>query len=234
MTEPRICAYPPCPVEFEPTKPHERFHAEDCRQAEWDRQPNRFDPHDELWNRRFENRERYTADDIEEDDFLVDYEPMVEAAAQTYAKFGTREQLIHWLAEEVYEEWPTIEIARAIANLTMAPLCVEPPPPAPPEPRVSPPPRASVLGGPSLPYDEWRAENAYLLNDPCSYCSSPSVALDHITPRWLGGPNTWENTTPACRSCNSSKGKWPLLIWLARRPDPAARQRARLLERGSA
>lgn len=56
-----------------------------------------------------------------------------------------------------------------------------------------------------------------LRGDPCAYCSAPSVALDHIHPRILGGPNGPENLTGACKSCNSRKGGMSLLLFLLAR-----------------
>lgn len=52
--------------------------------------------------------------------------------------------------------------------------------------------------------------------DPCSYCGSRVVTIDHIDPVSLGGKNSWDNFTPACRSCNSSKNSTPLLFALLR------------------
>jgi hypothetical protein len=66
----------------------------------------------------------------------------------------------------------------------------------------------------------WREDNAYLLADPCAYCGAPAAALDHIVPRFMGGANTNDNVTAACRHCNGSKGKKPLLYWLATRAKP--------------
>lgn len=76
-------------------------------------------------------------------------------------------------------------------------------------------PRPAPEGNP--PLADWRQENAYLLNDPCAYCGGAAGTLDHIVPRFSGGANLPDNATAACSSCNSSKGTWPLLIWLARR-----------------
>lgn len=60
-----------------------------------------------------------------------------------------------------------------------------------------------------------------LQRDPCSYCGEPlappeqmdrsGVALDHID---AAGDSRWTNLTAACRSCNASKGKLSLLLFL--------------------
>lgn len=56
---------------------------------------------------------------------------------------------------------------------------------------------------------------AVLRVDPCSYCGETAAGqIDHITPRSLGGSSDWWNLTAACRSCNASKHKRPLLLWL--------------------
>jgi hypothetical protein len=49
----------------------------------------------------------------------------------------------------------------------------------------------------------------------CSYCgSSESITLDHVFPRFVGGVDSCDNLTYACRPCNSSKGKKDLLEWM--------------------
>lgn len=40
----------------------------------------------------------------------------------------------------------------------------------------------------------------------CGYCGGRADTIDHIVPRALGGRNTWENVTAACRRCNGKKG----------------------------
>lgn len=49
----------------------------------------------------------------------------------------------------------------------------------------------------------------------CAYCGieSSELTLDHIIPRSKGGPDSAENLTPACRSCNSSKGAKGISEW---------------------
>jgi 5-methylcytosine-specific restriction endonuclease McrA len=42
----------------------------------------------------------------------------------------------------------------------------------------------------------------------CQYCGQrpPSLTVDHIIPRHLGGSHTWENLVAACPACNHRKG----------------------------
>lgn len=54
-----------------------------------------------------------------------------------------------------------------------------------------------------------------VLRDPCSYCGHPADTVDHIVPASVGGTNTFDNFTGACRSCNSRKHTKGLLEWLA-------------------
>lgn len=47
----------------------------------------------------------------------------------------------------------------------------------------------------------------------CQYCGKETrnLTLDHIMPRFRGGPHTWENVVSACIPCNRKKaGKTPL------------------------
>ncbi|MFN3649133.1 MAG: HNH endonuclease [Armatimonadota bacterium] len=46
----------------------------------------------------------------------------------------------------------------------------------------------------------------------CQYCgvSGRDLTIDHVVPRRLGGPSTWENLVACCRRCNSRKGDKPL------------------------
>lgn len=41
----------------------------------------------------------------------------------------------------------------------------------------------------------------------CQYCGSTrDLTLDHVIPRWVGGPHTWDNLVACCRRCNLKKG----------------------------
>ncbi len=44
-------------------------------------------------------------------------------------------------------------------------------------------------------------------NYECQYCGSTrELTIDHVVPRWVGGPHTWENLVACCRKCNLKKG----------------------------
>ena len=45
-------------------------------------------------------------------------------------------------------------------------------------------------------------------NYTCQYCGSHGreLTLDHVVPRWMGGPHTWDNVVACCRRCNLKKG----------------------------
>lgn len=41
----------------------------------------------------------------------------------------------------------------------------------------------------------------------CQYCgATKDLTIDHVIPRWTGGPHTWENLVACCRKCNLKKG----------------------------
>jgi 5-methylcytosine-specific restriction endonuclease McrA len=41
----------------------------------------------------------------------------------------------------------------------------------------------------------------------CQYCGATrDLTIDHVVPRWMGGPHTWENLVTCCRKCNLKKG----------------------------
>jgi len=43
-------------------------------------------------------------------------------------------------------------------------------------------------------------------NYVCQYCGSgKDLTIDHVIPRWVGGPQTWENLVTCCRKCNLKK-----------------------------
>ena len=47
-------------------------------------------------------------------------------------------------------------------------------------------------------------------NNSCQYCghrrSTSELSLDHVIPRKMGGPTTWDNLVCACLKCNVKKG----------------------------
>jgi 5-methylcytosine-specific restriction endonuclease McrA len=46
----------------------------------------------------------------------------------------------------------------------------------------------------------------------CQYCGKQThqLTIDHVIPRYRGGPHTWENMVSACPSCNRRKaGRTP-------------------------
>jgi 5-methylcytosine-specific restriction endonuclease McrA len=45
-------------------------------------------------------------------------------------------------------------------------------------------------------------------NYSCQYCghTSRDLTIDHVVPRHMGGPSTWENMVCCCRKCNARKG----------------------------
>jgi 5-methylcytosine-specific restriction endonuclease McrA len=42
----------------------------------------------------------------------------------------------------------------------------------------------------------------------CQYCgvTGRDLTIDHVIPKRMGGPATWENLVTCCRRCNSKKG----------------------------
>jgi hypothetical protein len=79
--------------------------------------------------------------------------------------------------------------------------------------------RGSILRGAtwwdSTPTTAERGEYYEALRrDPCAYCGAAGGEIDHISPRGHGGANQWDNTTGACRSCNSSKQTLSLTLGL--------------------
>lgn len=45
-------------------------------------------------------------------------------------------------------------------------------------------------------------------NYTCQYCGcrGKDMTIDHVQPRWAGGPHTWDNLVACCRKCNLKKG----------------------------
>ncbi len=46
----------------------------------------------------------------------------------------------------------------------------------------------------------------------CAYCEKPATQIDHVRPIFHRGADSPDNVVPACKSCNSSKGK-KILLW---------------------
>ena len=44
-------------------------------------------------------------------------------------------------------------------------------------------------------------------NYTCQYCGlrAKDLTIDHVHPRWSGGPHTWDNLVACCRKCNLKK-----------------------------
>ena len=42
----------------------------------------------------------------------------------------------------------------------------------------------------------------------CQYCGirGKDLTIDHVVPKWAGGPHTWDNLVACCRRCNLKKG----------------------------
>jgi 5-methylcytosine-specific restriction endonuclease McrA len=45
----------------------------------------------------------------------------------------------------------------------------------------------------------------------CQYCGAKSkdLTIDHVVPKWAGGPQTWDNLVACCRRCNLKKADKP-------------------------
>lgn len=70
--------------------------------------------------------------------------------------------------------------------------------------------------------DEWQALRGQVFERDgyvCTYCGDATEEphCDHVRPLSKGGPNTIDNLTTACPTCNSSKGARSLEEWLANR-----------------
>jgi 5-methylcytosine-specific restriction endonuclease McrA len=62
-------------------------------------------------------------------------------------------------------------------------------------------------------------------NYTCQYCGKQTrqLTLDHVIPRYRGGPHTWENLVSACVPCNRRKaGKTPEEAKMKLRQRPVA------------
>lgn len=45
-------------------------------------------------------------------------------------------------------------------------------------------------------------------NYTCQYCGvrGKELTIDHVVPKWAGGPHDWSNLVACCRRCNLKKG----------------------------
>ena len=50
-------------------------------------------------------------------------------------------------------------------------------------------------------------------NYTCQYCAvrNKDLTIDHVVPRWTGGPHTWDNLVACCRRCNLKRETKPPL-----------------------
>jgi 5-methylcytosine-specific restriction endonuclease McrA len=62
-------------------------------------------------------------------------------------------------------------------------------------------------------YDISLAEIRKMYEAPCTYCGAPAEHIDHIIPLARGGEHRIGNLTPACASCNLSKGAKFVMEW---------------------
>lgn len=54
-----------------------------------------------------------------------------------------------------------------------------------------------------------------ILPQACCYCGTRNLlSVDHLIPKARGGIDAGENMVWSCRTCNSSKGKKDVLVWL--------------------
>ena len=71
-------------------------------------------------------------------------------------------------------------------------------------------------------HQEWK-ETVIFFGGECAYCGrtmkkGERLTRDHLVPVAEGGATTQSNVVPACRSCNSSKGKSEWHEWFMRQP----------------
>lgn len=62
-----------------------------------------------------------------------------------------------------------------------------------------------LVGG-EITDDDWQEVLAKYGHRCLSCGATEDLAMDHVIPIAMGGPNTKENIQPLCRCCNSSKG----------------------------
>jgi 5-methylcytosine-specific restriction endonuclease McrA len=60
-------------------------------------------------------------------------------------------------------------------------------------------------------------QRASVFGFACAYCRGQFETWDHVKPLASGGKHCLANLRPACKSCNSSKGAEPLIVWMAMR-----------------
>lgn len=68
---------------------------------------------------------------------------------------------------------------------------------------------------------QWRRSIKEAWGNKCAYCNQPpidnsSLTIDHIKPKSKGGKDCTSNVTPACLSCNHSKGSEDWVEWYRR------------------
>jgi 5-methylcytosine-specific restriction endonuclease McrA len=73
--------------------------------------------------------------------------------------------------------------------------------------------RMKLENQPDVDIIVWR-ETLELFEYRCAYCLDWATSLDHILAIENGGTNDPDNCIPACKRCNSSKGKKYIDVWL--------------------
>lgn len=74
----------------------------------------------------------------------------------------------------------------------------------------------------SYTHQEWK-ETVIFFGGECAYCGrtmkkGERLTRDHLVPVADGGATTQSNVVPACKSCNSSKGKSEWHEWFMKQP----------------
>ena len=57
---------------------------------------------------------------------------------------------------------------------------------------------------------QWKRIRAKILkrdHDTCQACGAPATSVDHITPRMMGGDDSWANLQALCTTCHRRKSK---------------------------
>jgi 5-methylcytosine-specific restriction endonuclease McrA len=73
--------------------------------------------------------------------------------------------------------------------------------------------RLKLENQPDIDIVAWK-KTLELFDYKCLYCRADATSLDHVVPVDRGGNNHPSNCVPACKRCNSSKGKRDLLQWI--------------------